>query len=539
VGDDAEKVVNEEAEPAKPPSLLQNYVSFAGAAIVFASLASIILLILLEITTSTDSPYLGIFTYILIPGIMIFGLLVIFLGAVRERRRRRKIPDYHIAKFPLVDFNNPRTRRSFLIFVTLTFIFVFISAFGSYRAFEFSESVTFCGAVCHTVMKPEYTAFQVAPHSRLRCVDCHVGGGAEWYVRAKMAGVRQLVGVIRNNYSKPIKTPVHNMRPANETCAQCHWPDRFFGLQMKTFNHYAYDEKNTFRQTRLLINTGGGGTGSGPASGIHWHMNIANEITYVSSDEQRQTIPWVRMKDSSGTVTEYLAQGAQIKPQQIASAPKRTMDCIDCHNRPTHIYLPPDTAVNIALAAGKLDASLPYLKREAVAVLSKPYSTNDEALNSINSGIHEFYRSNYGDVYNQKGDSVKRAVVELQRIYQTYFFPEMKTDWQAHPNNIGHFYNQGCFRCHDGLHVSSAGKVIRNECNICHTTLDQKEGDAAFPSTDGTFRHAVDLGDLSKQSCAFCHKGNAGFQHPVNLGNISQFKCIDCHAGKIWSAPAG
>lgn len=530
----------EQKEPVEPvrkvPSLFRNYISLGGAAIVFASLASIILLFLIELTSSTDNPYLGIVTYIILPAILIFGLFVILAGIVLERRRRRRLSDEEITAYPMLDLNDPRRRRALFVFIGFTFIFIFMSAFGSYRAYEFTESVAFCGQTCHTVMAPEFTAFQVAPHARLRCVDCHVGSGAEWYVRSKLTGVRQLYGVLTNDYSKPIASPVHNMRPARETCAQCHWAEKFFGLQMKEFDHYDYDEQNTYRQTRLFINTGGGNPATGPVSGIHWHMNLANEVTYISRDNQRQEIPWVRMKDGSGKVTEYFAKGVQVTPDQIERSEKRVMDCVDCHNRPTHIYLSPDEAVNKSLHAGRLDVSLPYLKREAVAALSKPYNTNGEAVNSISSGLNEFYRANYGDVYSQKGDSIKQAVAEIQRIYQTYFFPEMKTDWRAHPNNIGHYYFQGCFRCHDGQHVSNTGQVIRNDCNICHTALDQTEGTGSpVAAQDGAFRHPVELGNLSTLNCAACHKGNEGFRHPVNLGDISQFKCVDCHSGKVWS----
>lgn len=536
MSDEPEREVSEQAEPIpKVPGLFRNYISFAGASIVFASLASIVLLFLIEITGSTDNPYLGIVTYIFLPAIMIFGLLVILAGMWWERRRRRRLSHAEILAYPMLDLNDPRRRRALFVFMGFTFIFIFMSAFGSYRAYEYTESVAFCGQACHSVMGPELTTFEVSPHARLRCVDCHVGSGAEWYVRSKLTGVRQLYGVLFNDYSKPIATPVHNMRPARETCAQCHWSEKFFGIQMKEFNHYGYDEQNTFRQTRLFINTGGGNPATGPVSGIHWHMNLANEVTYFSKDNQRQEIPWVRMKDSSGNVTEFLARGAQFTSEQIEKAPKRVMDCVDCHNRPTHIYLSPDEAVNKALNGGKLDVSLPYLKREAVAALSKPYATSGEAVNSISSSLNEFYRANYADVYSQKGDSIGQAVAEIRRIYQTYFFPEMKTDWQAHPNNIGHYYSQGCFRCHDGEHVSNTGKVISNDCNICHTALDQSEGGKLVTAQDGAFRHPVELANLSTINCTACHKGNEAFRHPVNLGDISQFKCVDCHAGKIWS----
>jgi nitrate/TMAO reductase-like tetraheme cytochrome c subunit len=533
MSEEAEAAPKSEPEEThnKAPRLFRNYTSYIGAAIVVASFSSIVLLLLLEVTGASDNPYLAIFTYLLFPAFLVFGLLVILVGMLRERRRRRHLSPSEIAAYPKLDLNDPRSRRKFFVFLGFAFVFVFMTVFGSYRAYEYTESVAFCGQTCHTPMKPEFTAFQASPHARLRCVDCHVGPGPGGYVRSKFAGVRQLFGVIFNNYSKPIRTPVHNMPAAEGTCAHCHWSEKFYGNQLRTFVHYAYDEKNSFGQTRMLINVGGGSATSGPVSGIHWHMNIANEITYASTDDERQVIPWIRVKDRQGNVTEYLASNAQLTPEQIANAPKRRMDCIDCHNRPAHVYLPPDVAVDNSFAAGKLDASVPYLKRQAIEVLTKPYATNDEALNSIASGLDGFYRASYADVYAQKGDAIKGAIAEVQRIYQTYFFPEMKTNWQTHPNNIGHFYSQGCFRCHDGEHKSSSGKVISNDCRICHTVLDQI-ADVTPGEQPATFQHPVNLGDLAELKCTVCHKNTGPFQHPVNLGDISPFQCADCHTGK-------
>ena len=523
--------MSEEMEEArKVPGLYKNYISLIGASIVVACLASILLLILVDITGANDNPYLGILTYIILPGGLIFGLVIFFAGMLLERRRRRKLSPSEIAAYPIIDLNDPRRRRNFMAFLVASFLFIFMSAFGSYRAYEYSESVAFCGKTCHTVMRPEFTAFQSSPHARLRCVDCHVGGGAEWYVRSKITGAYQLYSVTFHKYPKPITSPVHNMRPANETCAQCHWPEKFYGDQLRVFNHYSYDENNTPTQARLLIHVGGGSPSAGPVTGIHWHMNLGNEITYMASDEQRQVIPSVRVRDRQGNVTEYRATGAQLTPTQIAAAPKRRMDCIDCHNRPTHIYVPPNRAVDDSLAAGKLDQSLPFIKRQAVEVLQKPYSTTEEALSSIASGLDSFYRTNYPEVYSNQSPSVKGAIAEVQRIYQTYFFPEMRTDWQTHPNNIGHYYSQGCFRCHDGQHVSQTGQVIRNDCNICHTVLDQTNAGAPVAVQNGSYQHPVELGDLATLKCTVCHKGAGTFQHPLNLGDISEFKCSECHS---------
>jgi hypothetical protein len=529
--EETQNTAEETKEIVKSPSLLRNYISFIGLAIIAASLTCIVLLFLLELSGDTHNPYLEIFTYILFPSILVFGLFIAFVGALIERRRRRTLSPEQIGAYPVLDLNNARSRRALIAFLCLSFIFLFISAFGSYRAYEFSESVTFCGQVCHTVMNPEFVAYNAAPHSEIRCVECHVGGGAEWYVRAKFNGLRQLYAVTFNTYHKPIETPVHNMRPANETCAKCHWAEKYHGEQLKIFNHYGYDKDNSLNQTRMLIKVGGGSPDAGPVSGIHWHMNIANEITYIS-DEKRQNISWVRMKNMNGEVVEYTAKGAQLTPQQIESSPKRKMDCIDCHNRPTHIYVPPDRAVDQALDANKLDRSLPFLKAKAVETLSKPYNTNDEAVNSIAKDLDEYYRSSHADVYSAKNDSINGAVKEVQRIYQTYFFPEMKTDWKAHPDNIGHYYSQGCFRCHNGEMTSPQGRVIRKDCNICHTTLDQSWGGKTLTANNGSFQHPVNLGDKNELNCAACHKGDRPFVHPVNLGDTSRFQCAQCHTGQ-------
>jgi NapC/NirT cytochrome c family protein len=512
----------------KQPSLFRNYISFVGAAISSAALVSVVLLFLVEITSTHQNPYLGILTYIIFPSILIFGFVVIILGRMLERRRRHKASPTEVAAYPKLDLNDQRARRAFFVFLTATFLFICASAFGSYKAFEYSESDAFCGESCHSVMKPEYTAYKAGAHARVGCVHCHVGPGAGWYVRSKLSGAYQLYSVSFKKYPRPITTPVHNLRPAPETCEQCHWPEKFFGAQLKVFNHYAYDEKNTLRQTRMLLNVGGGTPSTGQVAGIHWHMNIANTIDYVSTDEQRQVIPWVRIRDRQGNVVEYHDRTRRLTPQQIETSSKRRMDCVDCHNRPAHVYLPPDAALDQSFASGRLDPSLPFLKKMAVETLSRSYSTEDEAVRVIAASLDGFYKSNYSQVYAQKSESVKQAVTETQRIFRTYFFPEMKTNWETHPNNIGHFYSSGCFRCHDGEHVSDSGKVIRNDCNICHTVIYDSANPAASIKL-ASFQHPVDLGSLSERKCETCHKANEPFKHPVNLGDISMFQCVECH----------
>jgi nitrate/TMAO reductase-like tetraheme cytochrome c subunit len=520
-----------EPEPLVKPkttTLLRNYVSFFGLVIIAGSLVSIVLLLLLDLIRTAQNPYHDLVTFIMLPAFLILGIVITLTGAIFERRRRRLKPDSELATFPKIDLNDARQRRIAITLVAVTFVFVFMSAFGSYRAYEYSESVEFCGRTCHSVMKPEFVSFHATSHASIRCVDCHVGSGATSYVRAKLNGARQLYSLAFNSYSKPIHTPVFNMRPANETCGHCHWPSKYYGAELKTFNHYAYDEQNSLRQTRMLINIGGGNPETGPVAGIHWHMNLANEVTFIASDSRRQVIPWISVKDGRGNVVEYYDRSRPLSPEQISTADKRRMDCIDCHNRPAHTYLSPDMALDQSFAAGRMDPSLPYLKRESVAALSQTYATEDEAVKSIANRLDNFFRTNHNEIYSQKPDLIKNAIAENQRIYRTYFFPEMKTNWESHPNNIGHLYSSGCFRCHDGEHVSNTGKVLSNDCNICHRVLS----DSARPATvlkTVSVQHPVDLGGLADRKCESCHTANAPFKHPVNLGDISMFQCVECH----------
>jgi hypothetical protein len=358
-------------------------------------------------------------------------------------------------------------------------------------------------------MNPEFTAYSLSPHARVGCVECHVGQGATWFVKSKLSGTRQVFAAAFNTFPRPIPTPVHNLRPAQDTCEQCHWPKKFYGGQLKVFTHYASDEKSTMRQVRMLIKTGGGDPATGAPEGIHWHMNIGNKIEYVAGDEKRQVIPYVHVQDLQGRVTEYFAKDSPLTKDQIAKAPRHHMDCVDCHNRPTHIYVPPDQSVDQALAARRLDTSLPFIKQEAVTVLTGTYATTDAALQGIAKGIDNFYESKYPAIAKTKQLEIRNAVAELQQIFQHTTFPEMKLNWQTHPNNLGHYYFNGCFRCHDGQHVSSDGRVIGKDCNQCHTVMADSQSTPAVAGTP-MFQHPVDIGDLTQVNCADCHTGGVG-----------------------------
>ncbi len=506
---DTEKLPAGEVEPRhRLRMLMRNPVSLAGVALAIVGVANIFLFVLIDLIAVKPSPYIGILAYMVSPAFFSLGLLLMLGGVLIERRKKVEPTEF----YPVVDLNDRAQRSAVISFVTFLVVFAVVSAGGSYKAYEYTDSVQFCGQLCHTVMNPEFTAYQLSPHARVGCVDCHVGSGATWYVKSKLSGARQVYAATFNTFPRPIPTPVHNLRPAQDTCEQCHWPKKFYGGQLKVFTHYANDEKNTVRQIRMLIKTGGGDPTTGAPEGIHWHMNIANRIDYVAADEKHQVIPYIHVEDQQGRVTEYFAKDSTLSKDQIAKSPRHRMDCVDCHNRPTHIYVPPDSAVDQSLLGHRLDASLPFIKQQAVTVLTATYATTDEALKGIAKGLDDFYESKYPEVAKSKQLEIRRAVAEVQEIFQHTTFPEMKLNWQTHPNNLGHYYFSGCFRCHDGQHVSADGRVISRDCNQCHSVISETEGttDAASAVAQQTFKHPVDLGDLTQVNCADCHTGGVG-----------------------------
>lgn len=489
--------------------LILNPVSLIGLAVAVVALGNILFLFFIDVTSPHPSPYVGILAYMVAPAFLIVGLALVLFGAFYSRHRR--LASAGASTHLRFDFSDPSQRGAIAFFLAFIIVFVGLSVIGSYKAYNFTDSVQFCGQLCHSVMNPEFTAYQQSPHARVGCVDCHVGAGATWYVKSKLSGARQVFKTALNTFPRPIPTPVHNLRPAAETCETCHWPKKFYGAQLKVFNHFSSDEKNTPRQIRLLIKTGGGDPSTGEPEGIHWHMNISNVITYVATDEQRQTIPYIRVQDIEGRVTEYFDKTSTISKEKLADAERRRMDCVDCHNRPTHIYVPPDTSVDRSFAAHRLDISLPFLKQQAVTALTGKYNTTGEAMQGIAKTIESFYETKYPDISKSKQPEIRGAIDELQRIYKLTFFPEMKLDWKTHPTNIGHFYFPGCFRCHDGNHVSPEGKVISKGCDTCHTVLGQQENMVNIANVPGLeFKHPVDLGDMTAVSCNDCHSGGVG-----------------------------
>lgn len=495
----------------KLPSSFYNLISMIGAGVAAISFGAILFLFLVEAFAETSTPYLGIINFIVFPIILIIGLLLVPLGMWREHRRRAQSDA--LPSLPRVDLNIPHHRRMTIITVTVLTVFLLFTGVGSYHAYEFTESTQFCGQTCHSVMEPEYVAYQNSPHARVTCAGCHVGPGAGWYVQSKLSGAYQVYSVMFNKYPRPIPTPIENLRPARETCEQCHWPEAFFGNKQDTRVHFMKDEENTRWAYSMLVKIGGGSPERGHTSGIHWHMNIANKIEYLPSDESREVIPWVRSTNAKGEVTIYATDTAYSDSATAQPERVRTMDCIDCHNRPAHIFESPNLALNKALEHGLIDKTLPSIKAAAAEALTPEYASKEVALAQIDSSMRAFYTSSLPALASEKNAALDAAIKQAQEIYLRNNFPHMKASYRNYPNHIGHFLSAGCYRCHDGLHQSADGKVISNDCNSCHLIIEQGNGkDVQQTNLQGLeFIHPLDIGDAWKEtSCHECHGLAAG-----------------------------
>lgn len=483
----------------KPKGVFRNWISLSGVILALGSVFSFLLLSTFDLFSPVSNPYVGILAYLLAPLFLFMGLFLYLLGGwINYRQRRKARPGAHPPRIS-IDLARVKDRKVLWTFGGATVLFLLISALGSYQTYHYTESVTFCGQACHEPMEPENVTYQNSPHARVACTECHIGSGATFYVKYKIQGVRQLYHYFLKDYPRPITTPLKNLRPAQDTCEQCHWPAKFTGRLDRTYSHFLSDENNTPFTVRLLLKVGGGATHRGPGSGIHWHVNPKNRVDYITTDKDQQVIPWVRMTDSEGRVTEYVSPGFEDEPENY---PMHTIDCMDCHNRPSHQFKTPNELADTALLNGRIDASLPWVKSNVVATLIRPYKNDDEAM----AGIEETLTSQYPDYTDLKG-----LIGEVQDIYQDNFFPEMNADWRAYPDHIGHKDWPGCFRCHDGMHETRDGEQTLGSsgCKSCHLILAQGSGE--------------DLKDFDAEGHPFLHID----------ATYEDFDCSDCHNGAL------
>lgn len=525
-------------------ALYRNMVSYLGGLIVVGSALLIVVAVIFGLFFGGSSPYLGIITYLLLPGVLTVGALVFLYGMRRESLRRRRVGAEEALPYPSLDLNEPAQRRRFGLWLLGTTIILVLLAFVGYNAFLYTESVGFCGRVCHTVMEPEYSAYLGSPHSRVPCVECHVGSGASWYVKSKLSGVRQVFATARGTYPRPIPVPVANLRPARETCEHCHWPEKFFGAQLLQTPRFRADERNTAEQLSLLVKTGGGSHTTGQPAGIHWHMVTSVKVRFTAVDKGLQKIARIQVQRQDGTRATYTSKDHPLPAG--GGQPEREMDCMDCHNRPTHIFNPPEVSLDQALAAGRISRDLPWVKKVAFDALTGQYPSREAAHDGIRDALTTFYREKHPDLDRRAPGAVAQAVAAVTAIYDRSVFPHMNVTWKTYPTNIGHRDWPGCFRCHDGRHVSAEGRVLTTTCTVCHSMPARgalgplgtvpAPGQVDWHVWPLTGKHAEVLctrchspGARLSSQCESCHK------LPKTGKMMTTMACGDCHRepGKV------
>ena len=447
-------------------ALARHPVAVAGAVIATVAAVVFIALALAVVMGLLDNPYAGLVVFIAVPAFFVLGLLLMPLGMWLQRRKLQRHPEA-IAEWSVIDFRKPRVRRVTLAVIALSAVNLVILLLAGYGTLHWMESPSFCGQACHEPMHPQFTAWQANEHSGVRCTDCHIGEGARAFLHYKLVGVRQLYHVISRQIPRPIPG-VADLRPALEVCGNCHWPNRDLGDRVRVVREYADDEPNTETTTVLHMFTGGPGKPTRTGRAIHWHADPRITISYVATDKDRQTIPWVQVTDAQGQVREYVTEGTT--PEQLAQGERRTMDCVTCHNVVAHRISPtPERAVDEAIGAGEISRKLPFVRREGVRLVKADYADQEAGSRAIAEELRKFYAPKGSAI--AAGD-LDQAVTTLQGLYRRNVFPVMKVTWGVYPDNLGHITSSGCFRCHDGGHVAKDGAKINDDCEYCHRQVE-------------------------------------------------------------------
>ena len=491
-------------------SSARNWITIIGMLIASINFLMIIVLFLISTIFEKNNTNMGLFIYIILPGFLLLGLLMIPVGILISRKKRIASTPAEKKLLPAIDLNNPKHRNAFIGFTIATLIILFLSTYGSFEAYHLTESVEFCGTLCHKVMEPEYTAYQISPHANVACVDCHVGSGASWYVKSKLSGLHQVYAVATKTYPSPIETPLHDLRPASETCQRCHWPQKFYARNLQTNRYFLTDSLNSEWNVVLQMKIGPEVRDLGFTEGIHWHINPNVNIEYISENDKRELITYVRYTNkATGEVTVYRNPETEISDSTISVSSPRTMDCIDCHNRPSHKYRSPSVYFDKIMLTNEVDKEIPFIKKTAMEILRNSFPTKDTAFMQIREGIINYYKSDYKDLFEKDRAKIDQSIVSLQKAYSQNSFPGMKVTYDAYPDHIGHLESPGCFRCHNDSFTSENGRKITRDCNLCHTIVGQgKRNLMQFTNIRDTleFQHPVDIGTAWKEAnCSECH----------------------------------
>ncbi|EKD41814.1 MAG: hypothetical protein ACD_73C00512G0001, partial [uncultured bacterium] len=380
------------------------------------------------------NPYLSAIIFLILPGGMVAGLILMPLAAYLRRRRWKKhgIEKQHLQ----INLSNHKHRLFIIGFIVLTSINFVILGTISYEGYHYTESNHFCGTLCHQVMEPEYTVYQRSPHARVECVSCHIGSGADWYVRAKISGLRQVAAVMLGTYNRPIHAPIEHLRPSRETCEQCHWPEKFTGKKIKTFNHFTNENQTVPEKTNISLHIGGHNPKTDAFEGIHWHVSKDIQVSFLAVDDKRTSIARVRVKRPDGSVDEYIKDDIEVPAEKENNW--REMECVDCHNRPTHIYQSAEEVVDFGLLSKKINPEIAGIREDSLKVIQKAYVSREEAQKELANNLLKLQSERNPELAQTYSKDILSAGDYLLKQYLGNIWPEMKIDWGTYKSHLGH-----------------------------------------------------------------------------------------------------
>jgi len=444
-----------------------SFVGALGVALVNAAFFTFLLIETFRIAGAVKSAYVGLVSYLVLPPIFVLGLILVPVGWWLHARRS----PHTWRELLAADFGDdlvaphPSGSHLFAVVSLLTLVNLAFLGGGSARMLRFMEEPVFCGTACHSVMNPEWTTYQDSPHARVRCVECHVGEGTDALIDSKINGAWQVVSLTFDLYERPIPTPVHQLRPARETCEHCHWPDKVTGDRIKTWRRFEMDRASTPTYTTLNLHVGSSGRG-----GIHWHVHPDNEVRYASVADEREVMRWVEARAPGGAEVRY--ENREYTAAPTGDEGVRVMDCVDCHNRATHVYEDPEAVVDDLIAEGAIDRRIPYARRISLAALTGGWRDREAAMAGIEREMHRTTEDIDPGAYPSLQPELDAAVEVLREAYDRNVHPEMNISWGAYPSHLGHRHDRaGCFRCHNEDMVDEGGRAIPYECELCHDIL--------------------------------------------------------------------
>ena len=447
-----------------------------GVILTTVSATLMVIGLIVELFGLSHNVYVPLLAFLVLPGGMITGLLLIPLAAYL---RRRQFHQHGISKDHLaVNLSDHKHRGMLVWFIVLTVIFFVLLTVIGYEGYHFSDSPFFCGKVCHQVMEPEFEVYQRSAHARVVCIECHIGPGAQWFVRAKISGLRQVLAVLTNSYSRPIPAPVEHLRPARDVCETCHWPEKFAGKKVKIFSHFENDNQTDPEVNEIALHIGGHNPVTNAFEGIHWHVSNDVEIKYLANDYKRQEIVKIKVKRPDGSTDEFASTSLELSPDVDETddggehSAWRVMDCLDCHNRPTHIYDLPEDRIDFGLLSKKINPEIIGIREDSLAVINRQFNTKEEAKNNMVNFLLEAQTTRHGiDYVKANEEDIKKAGEFILVAYLENVWPNMNIKWGTYGNHLGHQRSEegwGCFRCHDEEHENAEGATISQDCSLCH-----------------------------------------------------------------------